>query len=168
MVYIEKTAHGSVRITGMSPIDMYPIGSIYLSTVNTNPATYWGGNWVAWGSGKVPIGVDTGDTDFNTVEKTGGEKKHTLSHAEVPRHNHKQTIGYDGVGGSNSIYMKSSQNATNSAVDNVNGRTVWNPPTPGNGIGRYDYTDWDETRSAAAAHNVVQPYITCYMWKRTA
>lgn len=36
--------------------EMYPVGSIYLSVKNTNPSTYFGGTWVAWGSGRVPVG----------------------------------------------------------------------------------------------------------------
>ena len=42
-----------------------------METTNTNPATYLGfGTWISWGAGKVPVGVDTADTDFATVEKT--------------------------------------------------------------------------------------------------
>ena len=51
---------------------MYPVGSIYMSTKSTNPSTYFGGTWVAWGSGRVPVGINTSDSNFNTVEKTGG------------------------------------------------------------------------------------------------
>ena len=35
-----------------------------------------GGGWVSWGAGRVPVGVDTTQTEFNTVGKTGGAKKH--------------------------------------------------------------------------------------------
>ena len=49
---------------------LYPVGAIYMSTANVNPSTFiTGTTWVAWGSGKVPVGVDTSDTSFNTVEK---------------------------------------------------------------------------------------------------
>ena len=46
---------------------IYPVGSIYLSVNSVNPSTLFGGTWEAWGSGKVPVGVDTSDTDFDTV-----------------------------------------------------------------------------------------------------
>ena len=55
---------------------IYPIGSIYLSVNNINPSEYFGGTWVAWGSGRVPVGVNSSDSSFNTVEKTGGSKTH--------------------------------------------------------------------------------------------
>lgn len=54
------------------------------------------GTWVAWGAGRVPVGVDTAQTEFNTVEKTGGEKTHTLATNEMPRHNHMLGQMYDG------------------------------------------------------------------------
>lgn len=43
---------------------IYPVGSIYMSVKNTNPSTYFGGTWVAWGTGRVPIGVNANDTNF--------------------------------------------------------------------------------------------------------
>ena len=59
-----------------------------MSTVNTNPSNYFGGTWVAWGSGRVPVGVNTGDSNFSTVEKTGGASTHTLTAAQIPAHTH--------------------------------------------------------------------------------
>ena len=46
---------------------VYPVGSIYLSVNSTNPSSYFGGTWVAWGSGRVPIGVNTSDTRFEKL-----------------------------------------------------------------------------------------------------
>ena len=69
----------------------YPVGSIYTSVVATNPATLLGvGTWAAFGAGKVMIGIDSGDTDFDTVEETGGAKtdSHTLTTSEIPSHTH--------------------------------------------------------------------------------
>lgn len=67
----------------------YPVGKIIMSTTNTNPSTYLGfGTWKLWGSGRVPVGVDTGQTEFNSSEKEGGEKTHTLNVTEIPTHSH--------------------------------------------------------------------------------
>ena len=54
----------------------YPVGSIYMNaTVATNPTTLLGfGTWVAFGAGKVPVGLNAADSDFDTVEETGGSK----------------------------------------------------------------------------------------------
>ena len=70
-------------------LSAHPVGEIYLSTDSRNPGTLHGGTWEAWGSGRVPIGVNTSDTDFATVEKTGGAKSVNLTHSHtVNSHNH--------------------------------------------------------------------------------
>jgi hypothetical protein len=54
---------------------LYPVGAVYISTLSTNPATLLGrGTWSAFGAGRVPVGVDANDSDFDTAEKTGGTK----------------------------------------------------------------------------------------------
>lgn len=53
---------------------IYPVGSIYMSVNSANPSTLFGGTWVSWGSGRVPVGVDATQTEFDVVEETGGEK----------------------------------------------------------------------------------------------
>jgi hypothetical protein len=66
---------GGMTIGGVSLLDFcHPVGSIYESTVNTDPGTLFGGTWVAWGQGRVSVGVDTSQSEFDTVEKTGGDK----------------------------------------------------------------------------------------------
>lgn len=66
---------------------VYPIGSIYISVVNTNPGTLFGGTWVAFGTGRTVFGVDSAQTEFNTVEKTGGSKETQISipSQEIPK-----------------------------------------------------------------------------------
>lgn len=66
----------------------YPIGSIYVSVNNINPSSIFGGTWVSVGAGKTLVGVDTNDSDYNTVEKTGGSKTKTLITENLPAHNH--------------------------------------------------------------------------------
>lgn len=54
---------------------VYPVGSIYLSVNSVNPSELFGGTWAAWGTGRVPVGVDASQTEFNAVEKSGGLKR---------------------------------------------------------------------------------------------
>lgn len=69
----------------------WPIGSVFISVVSANPADLFGfGTWEAFGTGKVLVGLDSGQTEFDTVEETGGAKTHTLSSAEMPAHTHTQ------------------------------------------------------------------------------
>lgn len=69
---------------------IWPVGSIYINAgVSTNPATLLGfGTWVAFGAGKMIIGIDSGDADFDALTDTGGAKAATLTTTELPAHAH--------------------------------------------------------------------------------
>ena len=68
--------------------NMFPVGYVMITTNDTNPSAQFGGTWINIGSGKTLVGVDTNDSDFNTVEKTGGSKSKTLIVDNLPAHNH--------------------------------------------------------------------------------
>tara|TARA_B100001287_G_scaffold264684_1_gene256803 strand:+ start:3381 stop:4262 length:882 start_codon:yes stop_codon:yes gene_type:complete len=146
-----NTTGGEVQINGTNIFDkIYPVGSIYINaTDSTNPATLLGfGTWSVFGAGRVPVGIDSSDTDFDVAGETGGAKTHTLSLSELPSHTHTHTVK---VGRS----FSSSQGSA-PVVQGSNGITV---------------TSAAETTSSAgggAAHNNLQPYIVVYMWQRTA
>src|SRR3990172_12746051 len=62
-----------------------PVGFVFISVVSTNPATLLGyGTWSAFGAGRVLVGLDSGDTDFDTVEETGGAKTSSHAHTSGP------------------------------------------------------------------------------------
>jgi len=142
-----------------SVLNAYPIGSIYMSVNPTNPSNYFGGTWVAWGTGRIPVGIDTSQTEFNTVEKTGGEKTHTLTVAEMPAHTHRLYANNEAP----SVFNNTPYAGTNDFSSNE---------------GRMTYAYWGssstkkftaiETVGGNGSHNNLQPYIVCYMWKRTA
>jgi microcystin-dependent protein len=70
----------------------FPVGAIYMSTTSANPGTFWTNTtWQAFATGKTIIGIDTSDTDFNSVNKTGGSKEVVLTVPNLPIHNH--TVG---------------------------------------------------------------------------
>ena len=70
----------------------FPVGAIYMSTTSANPSTFWTGTtWQAFATGKTIVGIDTSDTDFNSVNKTGGSKEVVLTVPNLPTHNH--TVG---------------------------------------------------------------------------
>ena len=67
----------------------FPVGAIYMSTTSANPSTFWTGTvWQAYATGKTIIGIDVSDTDFNTVNKTGGVKNVALTVGQLPTHTH--------------------------------------------------------------------------------
>ncbi len=120
----------------------YPVGAIYFSVNSANPSTYFGGEWEAWGAGCVPVCIDTNDTDFDTVEETGGAKTHTLTVAELAPHTHT----YSSIARTTSPRGASGNRAINN---------IASLPTADSSA-----TGGDQP------HNNLQPYITCYMWKR--
>lgn len=125
---------------------MHRVGDIIFSTSDENPSTIYGGTWVAWGKGQVPVGVDTSDSDFNTVEKTGGEKEHTLTVGEMPSHTHAQYVTSDNVSGVGIRVDYTKDGSSLPYLQGINtGSSGGNQP-----------------------HNNIQPYITCYMWKRVS
>lgn len=122
---------------------VFPIGSILMNTTNINPETYIGGTWELFGKGKTIVGVDPDDENFSEVEKTGGEKEHTLTVEEMPYHRHDIDT-YGGDGPATARYTRGTENA-------VGLKTV---STHHSGENK--------------PHNNLQPYITCYIWKRIA
>ena len=210
-----------------------------MSVSNVNPGNFFGGTWEAWGSGRVPVGVDASDDNFNTVEKIGGVASVSLAHEhtvdshnhstgdhiltvnEIPSHGHSFS-GNTGNAGSHghSFSGTTSANGTHnhtyrefyqvqshapSAAQCVaaNSDTDANPGAHTKDAGNHNHTFSGTTGSAGnhghsfsgttgssgggRAHShgntgsaapgtssqlgntsVLQPYITCYMWKRTA
>jgi microcystin-dependent protein len=121
-------------------IDAWPIGSVFTSIVATSPATLLGGGtWAAFGAGRVLVGRDSGDTDFDVAEETGGAKTITLDATQIPPHSHSFRRGNGGGG-------------TDSAVDGNSANSMITDTDGGGGL----------------SHSNVQPYIVVYFWKRTA
>ncbi len=164
----------------------YPVGAIYMSVSPTSPASLFGGTWASWGAGRVPVGVNASNSAFNSVELTGGEQSHTLSQNEMPTHNHAitTTMEYAGshtheiqasqfkiendFGGSDhwvnvdySIYDTSGNNCVQNTVTRV-----WNCNSAGSH--KHGISSTAGNAGGGASHNNLQPYITCYMWKRIA
>lgn len=88
--------------------------------------------------------INTSDSDFNTVKKTGGEKTHTLTINEMPSHNH--TVKFD-------------------QLWSLSGGTTSLATSPG---GLYGGSNYVYNTSGGASHNNLQPYMVVYMWVRTA
>jgi len=125
---------------------VYPVGSIYINaSVATNPATLLGfGTWAAFGAGRVMVGIDSTDTDFDAAEETGGAKTHTLTTSELPSHTHTFNLDSSENGGSARSHSL--------IADGSSSAETFTTAATGSG----------------SAHNILQPYIVVYMWKRTA
>ena len=138
-----STVDANVTVTEVLK-KVYPIGCIYFSTNCTNPATSLGfGTWTAFGAGRVPVGFDAAQTEFDVDEETGGAKTHTLITSEMPAHTHSKATNYGDSG-------TFSDSTVWTRVANSTATTLDTGSTGGGG-----------------AHNNLQPYITVRMWKRT-
>jgi microcystin-dependent protein len=150
---------------GGSPLDAWPVGSVYIAVDSTDPATrFGGGTWAAFAAGRVLVGLDAGQTEFDTAEETGGAKAVTLTAAQsgLPQHTHLQDAH---------AHVENSNNAT------TGGLRGWGAPdtstsTPAaTGYSTASATAVNQNAGpsdAQEAHSNLQPYITVYMWKRTA
>lgn len=154
-----------------APLDAYPVGAIYLSVVSTSPATLFGGTWSAIGAGKVLVGIDSGDTDFDTVEETGGAKtvqSSAQTFAGTPSSvvvNHTHKFNGDLRGNTSGAATTNFGGITDAAdASSTASNLVTGNPESG---GAADYTPAG-TNTPGAASSVVQPYLVVYMWKRTA
>ena len=126
---------------------VFPIGSTYITQTDTNPATILKfGTWERI-KGKVCLGLDEDDTDFNTIGKTGGEKTHTLTINEMPNHNHN-IVTWNNYNSGTMTGIKVAK-----TIDNADGPSSSSQPISRTGGG--------------GAHNNLQPYeIVGYMWIR--
>ena len=161
---------------------VHPVGSIYMTMDSQNPSTLFGGTWIRWGEGRVPVGVSATDSDFGTVEKTGGEKKHQLTTNEMPEHSHRGQYTHDLVYAEHTrpsgpatqveqgtleveVQYKVTKNDVSQVDYHFTGTGLTNDIV---------YSEKITSIYGVAAdgenipHNNLQPYITCYMWKRTA
>jgi hypothetical protein len=126
---------------------VYPVGAIF-TTVTAYAdsaavvAAIGGTTWVAFAAGKMLIGLDSGDTDFDTVEETGGAKTHTLTESEMPSHTHTYE-DQDTIVLSSTTGLQTAVSASTSTTTNTS------------------------STGSGTAHNNMPPYIAVYMWKRT-
>jgi len=134
---------------------LYPVGAIYISTSSVNPGTHLGGNWEPWGQGRVPLGCGAIQTNTssahgslqNTINITtsnvrGGADAHILTIPQMPSHTHTGAWYHaTNVPGSSSGLSRGGP-ASNLALTGSTG--------------------------GGAAHNNLQPYITVFMWRRSA
>lgn len=151
---------------------VYPVGSIYMSVNSTNPSNLFGGTWVAWGSGKVPVGVNASDSDFNSVEKTGGEKRHSYTHSHTIMNAYAKLninmINNNAYFDYTEMRLDTAPTFTETDRLNFTQNYGWAQETNRNENSNYGIGVYADVGESSVSIPILQPYITCYMWKRTA
>lgn len=135
----------------------WPVGSIHIRADDLNPADLFGGTWTAFGAGRVLVGLDAGQPEFDTLLETGGAKTHTLTVPEMPSHthtqnphNHVENLPSTATGGLVGCTPDASTNTSVASGYSTANTTATNQNTGGGG-----------------AHNNLQPYLVVKMWRRT-
>lgn len=161
------TSGGGLSATEVCNL-IYPVGSIYMSINSTNPANLFGGTWSLWGSGRVPVCINTSDTDFSTVEKTGGSKTHTHTSA-AHTHNLSGANAYALVnytGGRS--YLKGRTRSSWTPTDALTGTSTYGSKPSNTWSADVGGKTESTTPGNTGSSSNMPPYITCYMWKRTS
>jgi hypothetical protein len=142
------------------------VGSIYINATDaTNPGTLFGfGTWVAFGAGRVPVGFNASNPLFDAAEETGGS-----ADAIVVNHTHSATASANTTG----ITADTPSAFGNGGGTSPAQRTLWIGINPGGGpVNIYDPSHSHSVSVSASGSSGTnanyQPYITVYMWKRTA
>lgn len=142
-----------LKINDIPYIDIiYPIGCIFQTTESSfDPNITFGGTWSRI-KGKFLVGVNEDETEFDTVDKTGGEKSHTLTTNEMPSHTH-------GISNNGTFTIGNNQGSGVSGIPA--GQSGWGS------ISSADwYRIWTNAAGGGAAHNNLPPYYAVYIWKR--
>ena len=157
---------------GVIMTSIYPVGCVFTAIVSTNPATLLAGmsgtTWVAFGSGKTLVGLDSSDADFNQIEETGGAKNvnsttgsHTLTESQMPSHRHETIHGHASGSGRPNSFTGISGNVGGNNFGGGTTDDAWGTSYSKNTGGNSGHTH-------TMANSTVQPYIVVYFWKRTA
>ena len=141
-------ANGGTGVATLAALGslFYPIGSVYINvTDSTDPATLLGfGTWAALGAGRMIVGFDSGDTNFDTAGETGGANTVTIAQANLPNVNLTMSNATIRSAGGDGPNIGSSAN------------------------GGSTYTQTVALGGSGTALSVLNKYVTCYTWKRTA
>lgn len=130
----------------LSVLEAYPIGSIYISTNATSPATLFGGNW-----DEIHGAFLFANSALHKAGEIGGEEKHVLKEKEIPVHYHDEYVGNDGGDGS---VPEGYYGFTSIAC--VSENTYWAKGSKTSEAG------------GGQAHNNMPPYLSVYMWQRVS
>lgn len=190
---VEPDENANVTIPQVSILQAYPVGSIYMSVVETNPAELFGGTWEAIAPGRVLLGAGEYNSNISyTAGTKGGVTSKILSSSNIPKHthtveieqtaashNHKNGV-YDEVASGNGplasnygdIKMYPTENqhvmSADSSIYSTSTQLYMGYTSTDHTMHTHNATVGYYGASSPTAISVMQPYLVVYMWKRTA
>ena len=149
--------NGTLKVNNKNIFDLiYPVGSFYISWKSTNPATLFGGTWE-----QIQGRFLLGRSSSYPVGSMGGEATHTLTESEMPSHDGHLSAGFVGTVPQGKGNYKGFLNLDKMTAYGDVGRG-WNVYA-GN-----EMHPASEAVGGGQAHNNMPPYLSVYIWKRTA
>ena len=147
---------------------IYPVGSIYFSGNNTNPANLFGGTWTRIAKGRTIIGVDENNSNFNSAQKTGGSFSH--NHTNPSTGSHVLTLNEmpDRL-----LARINLTNSTDQQNDNTYASsTGWKNICLADAVNTNNMSPVNlghsHTMRNTGTTTTIPQYFTCYIWQRTA
>ena len=190
---IEPDENANITIPQVSILQVYPVGSIYMSVVETNPAELFGGTWEAIAPGRVLLGAGEYDSSTTyTAGQKGGAVRQYLHEINLPKHTHTVEIATEtqshlhkngvfdeaaaGNGplstnyGATKLYPTATQHvmAADSSAFGTNTLLYMGNTSGASTTHTHDVTVGYYGAISPTPISVVQPYLVVYMWKRTA
>jgi hypothetical protein len=150
MTGADKTKLDGIAAGAGTTATAWPVGSVFISVVSTNPATLLGfGTWSQIAQGRMLIGQNGSDTDFDAAEETGGAKTANIAHTHTMAHDHDISHShptYQQAGSGAAVLLTGTLTGTNSGAAS-------NATTSSGG---------------STTQSIMNPYFVTYIWKRTA
>lgn len=159
---------GSSGGSGITALDIYPVGSLYWSKKSTNPSTLFGGTWTQI---KDKFILAAGGT--YTVGSTGGAATVTLSTNQIPSHTHTGTA----TSGGEHTHTVSTTFRYGADPSTGNTTAAWDIGDRSNSTvssvtscsgGAHSHTVTLNNTGGGASHENMPPYVVYYCWERTA
>jgi microcystin-dependent protein len=153
--------------------NIFPIGSVVITTTENNPSSIYGGTWEQIAQGRTLVGVGTGTDAKSEIKtfaenETGGEYSHILTSSEIPSHTHTMTHGHSASGTNSSnvyTYKGSGKPSLNENTTTDYGASYGKTSVS---VSVNNYSGNTGATGSGNAHNNMQPYLAVYFWKRTA
>jgi hypothetical protein len=159
----DATEGDSFQVDGYSIWEIiYPVGSLYISTTNSSPSDLFGfGTWERYGAGRMLVSWNSSDTDFDSVNELGGSKTHNHNEGVLRAAIGSPTGDADRLGFVSTVASDPSGGGTSNYTYAV-------PGTTSGHLSSGSFSHYTSAYGYTSTDSNMPPYITVYMWRRTA